>query len=124
MGQFTIHQLAQTIADRMQSSAEDSYSAKLAAGGVELCARKFGEESIELVIAALNGDHRAMTAEAADLMYHFLALLEVGGVSLDEVLAELERRTGQSGLAEKAARDGGAQAGPGSQPGRQKGGSD
>jgi phosphoribosyl-ATP pyrophosphohydrolase len=67
-------------------------------------AKKFGEEAVEAVIAAVQGDRAALTAEAADVLFHLLVLLQSHGVPLDDVMSELERRTGLSGLAEKAAR--------------------
>jgi phosphoribosyl-ATP pyrophosphohydrolase len=67
-------------------------------------ARKFGEEALEAMIAAVQGDKAALTAEAADVLFHLLVLLEAGGIDLDDVMSILERRTSQSGLAEKAAR--------------------
>ena len=103
---FSLDQLDSRIADRASAPADQSYTAKLLSDGIERCARKFGEEAVELVIAAVGGDPKGMTAEAADVLYHLLVLLKSGGVSLDEVMAELERRTAQSGLAEKAARGG------------------
>ena len=67
-------------------------------------ARKFGEEAVETLIAAVAGDDAALTAEASDVLYHLLVLLQSRGISLDAVMTELERRTRQSGLAEKATR--------------------
>ena len=85
-------------------SASKSYTRQLIDAGAERCAKKLGEEAIETVIAALGQDGRALTREAADLLYHLLVLLEVRHVPLSDVLAELESRMGTSGLAEKAAR--------------------
>ena len=83
---------------------DQSYTAKLLAGGPARAAKKLGEEAVEAVIAAVQGDRAALTAEAADVLYHLLVVLQAGGVPLQDVMAELERRTARSGLAEKAAR--------------------
>jgi phosphoribosyl-ATP pyrophosphohydrolase len=104
MTKFTLADLAAIIEERARTAPPDSYTAKLLAGGVPRAARKFGEESLEAILAAMEGDKAALTAEAADVVYHLLVLLRAGGVSLDEVMAELERRTAQGGLAEKASR--------------------
>ena len=100
--------LAATIRARASASADQSYTRTLLDGGPEKCAKKLAEEAAETVIAAVSQDEKALTAEAADLLYHLLVLLEVRGVPFDAVLAELERRTGSSGLEEKAARTKGA----------------
>ncbi|MGB7157306.1 MAG: phosphoribosyl-ATP diphosphatase, partial [Tepidisphaeraceae bacterium] len=73
-------------------------------GGPERCAKKLGEEAVEIVIAAVHQDDAALKAEAADLLYHLLVLLEVRGIPLADVLAVLDARAGTSGLDEKAAR--------------------
>jgi phosphoribosyl-ATP pyrophosphohydrolase len=104
VSQFSLEDLAATIRARKQTSADKSYTRSLFDGGPELIARKLGEEAIETIIAALGDDAGAVRDEAADLLYHLLVLLEAKGVELKDVLAELERRTGQSGLDEKAAR--------------------
>lgn len=104
MSQFSLADLAAIIEERAGSAGAGSYTAELLAGGVPRAARKFGEEAIETIIAALAGDRAALTAEAADLAYHFLVLLKAAGVPLDDVMSELQRRTAQSGLTEKAAR--------------------
>lgn len=98
--------LAATVAARRNDSPETSYTAQLLEAGTARCAQKLGEEAIETVIAALSGDRTAITAEAADLLYHLLVTLESSGVSLGDVMAELERREARGGLAEKAARPG------------------
>lgn len=100
----TLASLAATIAARRGADPASSYVAKLLAAGVPLSARKLGEEAVETVVAALSGDASDLAAEAADLLFHLLVLLEVRGVPLADVLAELDRRTGLSGIAEKAAR--------------------
>jgi phosphoribosyl-ATP pyrophosphohydrolase len=92
------------IAARASASPDESYTAKLLNAGIARCAKKLGEESAELVIAAMGGDKREVAAESADLLYHFLVLLKAADVSLEDVMAELDRRTAQSGLDEKAAR--------------------
>ncbi|WP_196260332.1 phosphoribosyl-ATP diphosphatase [Pelagibacterium limicola] len=103
---FTIEALDARLAERAKASPEDSYTAKLIAGGVEKCAQKLGEEAVETVIAALSEDPTELVKESADLLYHLLVLLRAKGISLSHVSAELDRRTAMSGLAEKAARDG------------------
>jgi phosphoribosyl-ATP pyrophosphohydrolase len=100
----TLKNLEATIRQRMTGDTATSYVAKLSAAGREKIAQKVGEEATETVIAALSGDPAKLTGEAADLIFHLLVLLANGGVSLDAVLAELDRREGVSGLAEKAAR--------------------
>lgn len=101
---FTLDDLAALITSRRADSASKSYTKSLFDAGVSRIAKKFGEESVEAVIAAMEGDKSALTSEAADVLYHLLVLLEARGVTLASVVAELERRTAQSGLAEKAAR--------------------
>ena len=97
-------ELAATVQDRKSADASSSYTASLLAKGAEKCARKFGEEAIELILAAVSGDKSHTTAEAADVLYHLLVLLEATDTPLDEVLDALERRQGTSGHAEKASR--------------------
>ena len=92
------------IAARKGDYPASSYTAKLLAGGPPLAAKKFGEEAIEAVLAAAQGDKDALAAESADVIYHWLVLLAASGVSLDEVAAKLEAREGTSGLDEKASR--------------------
>ncbi len=96
--------LAATIAARKGADPDSSWTAKLLAKGPEKCAEKFGEEAIEAIIEAVRGDRAALTSEAADVLYHFLVMLTARDVSLDDVLRELARRQGTSGLAEKASR--------------------
>jgi len=96
--------LAQTIADRKSGHPEASWTAKLLSKGAEKCAEKFGEEAIEAIIEAVKGDRDKLTSEAADVLYHLLVMLAARDVTLDDVLAELARREGTSGIAEKAAR--------------------
>ncbi len=106
MSSDTLSTLADTIRARRHAAGEPSYTRQLLDGGPAKCARKFGEEAIETIIAALGDDGEALKAEAADVLYHLLVLLEVRGVALDDVLTILDARTRQSGLAEKASRRG------------------
>jgi phosphoribosyl-ATP pyrophosphohydrolase len=99
--------LAATIAARRDADPESSWTAKLMAKGPEKCAEKFGEEAVEAVIAAVKGDPAALTAEAADVLYHLLVMCAARGVTLADIEAELARREGRSGLDEKATRGGG-----------------
>jgi phosphoribosyl-ATP pyrophosphohydrolase len=100
----TLDRLEAVIAERRSASADSSYVASLFTKGREKIAQKVGEEATETVIAALSGDPAKLTSEAADLLFHLLLLLADGNVSIDDVLAELDRRDGVSGIAEKAAR--------------------
>ena len=100
----TLQKLAATIAARKGADPDTSWTAKLLAKGPEKCAEKFGEEAIEAIIEAVKGNREALTAEAADVLYHLLVMLAARDITLDDVLAELERREGTSGIAEKAAR--------------------
>ncbi len=104
MTEDILQQLAALIRSRRTDGAAKSYTRELLDAGPERCARKLGEEAVETVIAALGPDTSALTREAADLVYHLLVLLESRGVSLGDVLAELDSRMGTSGLVEKAAR--------------------
>ena len=103
----TLARLEQTILQRLGASPDESYVAKLHARGLPVIARKLGEEAVETVIAALSGTREELTGEAADVLFHLTVLLAEKGVPLADVLAELERREGTSGLAEKAARGNG-----------------
>lgn len=100
----TLSRLYATIAARKGADPETSWTAKLLAKGPEKCAEKFGEEAIEAIIEAVKGDRDKLTAEAADVLYHLLVMLAACDVTLEAVLAELDRREGTSGIAEKAAR--------------------
>lgn len=104
MNSFSLPDLARIVAERAAAAPDVSYTAKLLAHGPAGAAKKLGEEAVEAVIAAIQGDRPALVAETADVLYHLLVLLHGAGVELDEVMAELERRTAQTGLAEKAAR--------------------
>lgn len=99
-----LDRLAATVEARKGVDPETSWTAKLLAKGPAKCAEKFGEEAVEAIIEAVKGDRAALTAEAADVLYHLLVMLAARDVTLAEVFAELERREGRSGLDEKAAR--------------------
>jgi phosphoribosyl-ATP pyrophosphohydrolase len=103
---FTLEELALIIESRASADAEKSYTKSLLDGGVSRTSRKFGEEAIEIVIAALQGDRSAVVTEAADVFFHLLVLMKAANVTLPEVLEELERRTVRSGIEEKKARHG------------------
>lgn len=105
-GGSTLERLAATIRERREADADTSYTRLLLDGGAPRCAKKFGEEAVEVVIASLGENDAALEGEAADLIYHLLVLLEVRGVAIEAVLATLEKRMGLSGLAEKASRGG------------------
>lgn len=96
--------LCATIAARVGADPGTSYTAKLLAGAPLLPAKKLGEEAVETALAAMTGDKDAVRAEAADLLYHLLVLLQASDVGLDEVCAELARREDISGIEEKNSR--------------------
>ncbi len=100
----TLARLEAVIAERQGGDPAASYVAKLHARGLPTIARKLGEEATEAVVAALTGNREELVGEAADVLFHLLVLLGAKGVALAEVLAELDRREGTSGIAEKAAR--------------------
>ena len=100
----TLARLEATIRDRRAAAPEESYVASLAARGLPVIARKLGEEAVEAVVAALTDNRDELVGEAADVLFHLLVLLAEKDIALAEVLAELERREGTSGHAEKAAR--------------------
>jgi phosphoribosyl-ATP pyrophosphohydrolase len=104
MSRFTIHDLARIIDARAASGGEASYTRKLLDGGPEHCARKFGEEAVETVIAGVGHNRDHLIAESADLLFHLLVLLKSRGVKLEEVEAALAQRTSMSGIEEKSAR--------------------
>ena len=104
MTAFTLADLEAIVAARAASDDDMSYTRKLVGKGVGKCAQKLGEEAVEAAIAAVQGDRDGLRGEAADLLYHLMVVLKVSGVSLDEVMAELAARTGQTGLEEKASR--------------------
>ncbi len=97
--------LARTIEERKSASPDSSWTAKLLSKGPEKAAEKFGEEAVEAIIEAVKGDRDRLIAEAGDVLYHLFVMLASRDVKLDDVLAELERREGTSGIEEKAARD-------------------
>ena len=104
MAEFSLSELEKIIGERAHSGDPDSWTAKLFAKGMDKAAQKLGEEALETVIAAVTGDKKALVSESADLIYHWLVVLGIAGVPLDDVLKELEGRTGRSGVAEKASR--------------------
>jgi len=104
MENFTIHDLAARVKERAAASPEISYTRKLLDRGVAHCAKKLGEEAVETALAAVTEDDGRVAAEAADLLYHLLVVLEARGIPFAEVEAALERRTATTGLEEKAAR--------------------
>jgi phosphoribosyl-ATP pyrophosphohydrolase len=104
MADFTLHDLEKRVQARARAPADTSYTRKLLDQGVAGCAKKLGEEAIETVIAGTSEGDEQLKAEAADLIYHLLVLLESRGVALNDVLAVLDKRQGVSGLKEKAER--------------------
>jgi phosphoribosyl-ATP pyrophosphohydrolase len=105
MSDDTLARLAATVAARRSATGTASYTKSLLDRGVSACAKKLGEEAAETVIAAVSESDERLQSEAADLIYHLLVLLEARNLSLDSVLSELDRRTAQSGHAEKASRE-------------------
>ena len=101
---MTLDELATLITSRKDADPDSSWTARLLAQGPEKCAEKFGEEAIEAIIEAVKGDKDALTSEAADVLYHLLVMLTARGVTLDDVISELSKRQGTSGIAEKASR--------------------
>jgi len=99
-----LDRLADTIAQRADDAPDNSWTARLLGKGVNICARKLGEEAVETVIAACEKDKQALVSESADLLYHWLVLLKASGVSPGDVYDELSRREGRSGIDEKASR--------------------
>jgi phosphoribosyl-ATP pyrophosphohydrolase len=104
MAEFSLNDLERIVAERARSGDPDSWTAKLYTAGIEKAAKKLGEEAVETVIAAVARDQKGLVAESADLLYHLLVVLAVADVPLAKVMAELETRTGKSGIAEKASR--------------------
>ncbi|GGC51767.1 phosphoribosyl-ATP diphosphatase [Chelatococcus reniformis] len=104
MSTFSLDDLARIVAQRADASPDTSYTAKLLAGGPLKAAKKLGEEGVEAALAAATGDRVGLTAEAADVLYHLLVVLHGAGIPLRDVMDELNRRTAQSGLDEKASR--------------------
>ena len=104
MSESVLEQLARTLAERRGADPSASYTASLMAAGDDKILKKIGEEATEVVLAGSGGDDEALVHEVADLWFHTLVLLAHRGLGPDDVLAELGRRTGVSGHAEKAAR--------------------
>ncbi len=104
MSGFSLSDLEAIVARRAAAPPDESWTAKLYAAGQPRAAKKLGEEAVETVIAAIANDRANLTAEAADLLYHLLVVLKIADIPLSDVMAELKRRTGQSGISEKAGR--------------------
>lgn len=104
MGEFTLSDLEKIVAERAKASPDVSWTAKLVAAGQTKAAKKLGEEAVETVIAALAEDSKELIGESADLLFHLLVVLNIADIPLQAVLDELQRRTSQSGIAEKASR--------------------
>ncbi|MDF1600758.1 phosphoribosyl-ATP diphosphatase [Mesorhizobium sp. YIM 152430] len=104
MAEFTLADLERIVSERGRSGEDDSWTAKLFAKGPERAAKKMGEEAVEAVIAAIKRDRGELVSETADLLYHLTVVLALAEIPISDVMAELERRTGQSGIAEKASR--------------------
>lgn len=104
MSQDVLMRLAATIRQRRAESASKSYTRQLLDAGPQRCAKKLGEEAAELVIAAVAQGDAELKAEAADVIFHLLVLLESRGVPVSDVMSVLESRMGTSGLEEKARR--------------------
>ena len=107
MDQFSVYDLERRIAERATASPDVSYTRKFLDRGVEQCAKKFGEEAVELVLASVGESRERLIEEAADVVYHVLVVLKARDIKLTEVEAVLGARASQSGLAEKASRKGG-----------------
>jgi len=101
---MTLDDLFTTIEARKSAAPGSSWTAQLLAKGPEKCAEKFGEEAIEAIIEAVKGDRKALTSEAADVLYHLLVMLSARDVSLGDVMQELAGRQSRSGIEEKSAR--------------------
>jgi phosphoribosyl-ATP pyrophosphohydrolase len=104
MTAFTLNDLAARVKERALASADVSYTRKLLDKGVAHCAKKLGEEAVETALAAVGEDRDRVIAEAADLLYHLLVLLEARGIALAEIESALAGRLSWSGLEEKASR--------------------
>jgi phosphoribosyl-ATP pyrophosphohydrolase len=104
MNRFTIADLEQRVQARAQASADKSYTRQLLDKGVAQCAKKFGEEAVEAVLAAVGEERERLIGESADVLYHLLVMLHARGITLAEVEALLETRAKKSGLEEKASR--------------------
>ena len=104
MSGFSLTELERIVGERAKASPQESWTAKLVTAGQAKAAKKLGEEAVETVIAAIGQGRAELTSESADLLYHLLVVLRIAEIPLQDVLDELERRTGQSGLQEKADR--------------------
>lgn len=104
MGGFSLNDLEKIVAERAMASPDQSWTAKLVAAGQTKAAKKLGEEATETVIAAVAQDRKELVGESADLLYHLLVVLKIADIPLQDVLDELQHRTAQSGLQEKASR--------------------
>lgn len=104
MGGFSLSDLEKIVAERAMASPDQSWTAKLVTAGQAKAAKKLGEEAIETVIAAMAQDRKELVCESADLLYHLLVVLKIADIPMQDVLDELQRRTVQSGLQEKASR--------------------
>ncbi|PCI03214.1 MAG: phosphoribosyl-ATP diphosphatase [Hyphomicrobiales bacterium] len=104
MNKFSLSDLETIVEERASSKDGSSYTAMLITTGIEKCAQKMGEEATEAVIAAVTGNRAEMIKESADVLYHLLVVLKKMNIPLEEIMAELDKRTAQSGLEEKAKR--------------------
>ena len=104
MSGFSLSDLEKIVDERSKASPDESWTAKLVSAGQPKAAKKLGEEAIEAVMAAVTNDRTNLTYESADVLYHLLVVLKIAGIPMQDVMAELERRTAQSGLKEKASR--------------------
>lgn len=104
MSEFSLLDLERIVATRAQARPDESWTAKLVAGGQSKAAKKLGEEAVETVIAAIKDDRDNLVYESADLLYHLMVVLKIADIPLKAVLDELQRRTAQTGLSEKASR--------------------
>jgi phosphoribosyl-ATP pyrophosphohydrolase len=100
----TLDRLAEVVRARRTATSDGSYTRQLLDAGTEKCARKFGEEAVELIIASIGQDTKSATSEAADVLYHLLVLLEARNIRLADVLGALDARMATSGIVEKASR--------------------
>jgi len=104
MSGFSLTDLERIVDARSKASPDESWTAKLVASGQSRAAKKLGEEAVETVIAAIRNDRQELTSESADLLYHLMVVLKIADIPLQDVMNELDRRTVQSGLTEKAGR--------------------
>lgn len=104
MTSFSLTDLEAIVAERAKASPDESWTAKLVTAGQPKAAKKLGEEAIEAVMAAVTNDRDNLVYESADLLYHLMVVLNIADIPLQAVMQELERRTSQTGLSEKASR--------------------